>query len=236
MPFPTLDVWQRAAVALDEWSCGYDAGRSKDDPVYLREVTEGRDYGAARARYSSCGDRFHWRQFRLGVREDWVNRAQHKGWKVGQNISKIASIPWAAGYGKALPEFLDLLPGDELLIWNNPTGTDAHSLSITQVSLLDVTTNPGGGMKLTTANYGAGGMSPSAMPGARIGTAQLVYKRGVGGLGHYYGTRKLQRVVRLSDIVKHITAKPDLSSGTLSLTGEDIDALELGWNSRTDKD
>ena len=233
MSFPTLDVWQRGAVALDEWACGYDQGRSKDDPVYLRDVCEGRDFGAARARYSSCGDRFHWRQFRLGVREDWVNRAQHKGWKVGQNISKIASIPWAAGYGKPLPEFLDLLPGDELLIWNNPKGTDAHSLSITQVSLLDVTTNPGGGVKLTTANYGAGGMSPAASPGARIGSSQLVYKRGAGGLGHYYGARMLQRVVRLSDIVEHITAKPDLSSGTLSLTGEDIDALELHW---ADKD
>ncbi len=228
MAFPSLDVWQRGAVALDEWACGYDQGRSKDDPVYLRDVTEGRDFGAARARYSSCGDRFHWRQFRLGVRADFVNRAQHKGWKVGQNISKIASIPWAAGYGKPLPEFLDLEPGDELLIWNSPQGFDAHSLSVLNVDGLT-----GGVVKLTTANYGAGGMSPAASPGARIGTAQLVYKRGAGGLGHYYGARKLQRVVRLSDIVKHITAKPDLSSGTLSLTGEDIDALELHW---ADKD
>lgn len=228
MSFPTLDVWQRGAVALDEWACGYYAGRSKDDPVYLKEVTEGRDFGAMRARYSSCGDRFHWRQFRLGVREKWINRKAFNGWKPGVNISNIAGIPWAAGYGKPLPEFLDLLPGDELLIWNSPQGYDAHSLSV-----LEVTGLTGGAVKLTTANYGAGGMSPAASPGARISTAQLVYKRGVAGLGHYYGTRKLQRVVRLSDIIKHITAKPDLSSGTLSMTGEDIDALELHW---ADKD
>ena len=38
----TLDVWRAAAVALCEYACGYEAGRSKDDPVY-REVTEGRD-------------------------------------------------------------------------------------------------------------------------------------------------------------------------------------------------
>ena len=222
-----LDVWQRAAVALDEYACGYEQGRSKDDPVYLGDVTEGRDYGAMRARYSSCGDRFHWRQHRLGVRADWINRKPN--YRVGQNISLIAGLRWAAGYGKPLPEYISIEPGDELLIWNNPSGTDAHSLSVTQLSVLDVTTGAGI-RKLTTANYGAGGMSPGASPGARLGSGQLVWKQGPAGWGHYYGARRLQRIVRLSEIVKHVTAQPHLAGA--SMTGEDLDALELRWNEK----
>jgi|SRR5215204_2076599 len=214
-----LHVWQRAAVALDEFACGYGQGRSKDDPVYLGDVTEGRDYGAMRARYSSCGDRFHWRQYRLGVRESWINRRPN--YRVGQNISLISGLAWASGYGKPLPEHVDIEIGDELLIWNAPAGSDAHSLSVIGIEL------DGARRVLRTANYGAGGMSPGASPGARLGSGQLVWKQGPAGWGHYYGARRLQRIVRLSDIVAHVTAPPNLAGA--SMTGEDLDALELGW-------
>jgi hypothetical protein len=42
------------------------------------------------------------------------------------------------------------------------------------------------------------------------------------------GTRRVQSVLRLVDLVKLVTAQPNLDGA--AMTGEDLDALELTWN------
>lgn len=218
MPTPelTLDVWRAAAVALCEYACGYTAGRSKDDPIYVA-ITEGRDGPGPehRARYSSCGDLAHWLYTRLGIRAPWLNRNDDDSfgpWKPGQNITRL--------WGTACP--FDQVPssdpswlpeaGDVVLIWN--TGVDAHVM----VSL----GRDGAGLR--TANYGAGGMSPLPFPGAKIASKPVTVHHGK----PFYGTRQIQRYLPLSLAVQHIRVKPNLEGA--KLTGEQFDALEHGWN------
>ena len=219
MPELTLDVWRAAAVALCEYACGGDAGRSKDDAVY-KEITENRDGPGPlqRKTYSSCGDLAHWFYSRLGIREPWVNRTGDGAfgpWKPGANVSQL--------WGNACP--IDLAPpddpnwlpepGDVVLIWN--TGFDAHVM----VSLgLD-------GPNLRTANYGAGGMSPLPSPGAKIAGKPLTRAHG----RPFYGTRQMQRYLPLAAAIKRITVKPDLTGA--SLNGEQVDAIELNWDKGT---
>ena len=211
----TLDVWRAAAVALCEHACGYEAGRSKDDPVYL-EVTEGRDGPGAeqRSRYSSCGDLAHWLYRRLGIRQSWINRTDDNAfgpWKPGQNVARLWGgecpfdevPPNGPGW---MPE-----PGDVVLIWNN--GNDAHVM----VAL------GRDGPALRTANYGAGGMSPLASPGAKIASKVLTFQFGK----PFYGTRRIQRYLPLAAAVRHITVRPDLRGAML--TGEELDAIERAW-------
>jgi hypothetical protein len=217
MPSPdlTLDVWRSAAVALCEYACGFEAGRSKDDPVYL-EVTEKRDGPGPeqRRRYSSCGDLAHWMYKRLGIREAWLNRTDDNAfgpWKPGENISRL----WggACPFDQVPPNDPNWMPeaGDVVLIWN--TGNDAHVM----VAL------GRDGPTLRTANYGAGGMSPLASPGAKIGGKALTFQQGK----PFYGTRQIQRYLPLAAAVQRITVAPDLKGA--ALTGDEFDAIELGW-------
>lgn len=219
LPVLTFDVWQRAAIALCEYACGYAVGRSKDDVIY-KEVTENRDGPGPeqRKRYSSCGDLAHWFYRRLGIRETWVNRTDdnmYGPWKPGANVTQLWGS--ACPFDQVPPNDPNWLPGpgDVVLIWN--TGNDAHVM----VSLgVDETG------QFRTANFGAGGMSPSASPGSKINsTTKVTWKDGK----PFYGSRQIQRYLPLSEAIKHVTVKPDLS-GELKLTGEDVDAIELGWN------
>ena len=218
MPSPelTMDVWRAAAVALCEYACGYDAGRRKDDPVYL-EVTEKRDGPTPELRrhYSSCGDLAHWLYMRLGIREPWLNRTDDnafRSWKPGANVSNL----WgpACPFDRVPPDDPSWAPepGDVVLIWN--TGFDAHVM----VSLGRE------GSTLRTANYGAAGMSPLMFPGSLIKTKALTFH------GHkpFYDIKQIQRYLPLADAVKHISTAPDLTGAVL--TGEQLDAIEKGWN------
>jgi len=217
LPTLTTDVWRRAAVALAEHACGYDAGRTKLDPVYV-EVTEGRDGPGPEQRrhYSSCGDLAHWLYKRLGIREPWVNRTDdgvNGPWRAGENVSRL----WggACPFDQVPPadELWLPEPGDVCLIWN--TGNDAHVM----VALgLDAD-----GKRLRTANYGAGGMSPAVAPGARISSAYVTRQHG----RPFYGARQIQRVLPLAAAVRQISVQPDLRGA--ALTGEEIDAIELNW-------
>lgn len=187
-----------AAVALAVHACGGEKGRSKDDPVYA-EVTEWRDVGAMRARYSSCGDLAHWMLYRLGCRAPWVNRKDMPmGWRVGQNVSLLTSHGELPGGDDWDPE-----PGDILVIWNSPNGYDAH-----------VCVWLGGG---EIANYGAGGMSAAARPGSNITRPSFTWS----GHSWYIGKRRVQRVVSLAHLP--FSEPPDLTGA--ELTGEVIDAL-----------
>jgi hypothetical protein len=218
MPWPelTLDVWRAAAVALCEYACGNRIGRSKDDDVY-KEVTEGRDGPGPdrRRRYSSCGDLAHWLYKRLGIREPWLNRTDDDAfgpWKPGANVSRLwgGSCP----FDEVPPDDPDWMPeaGDVVLIWN--TGIDAHVM---------VSLGREGG-ELRTANYGASGMSPLAFPGAKIASKRLTFQHNK----PFYGTRQIRRFLPLARAIEHITVQPDLTGA--ALTGEQFDAIELGWN------
>jgi hypothetical protein len=215
MPSPdlTLDVWRSAAVALCEYACGYEAGRNKDDPVYL-EVTEGRDGPGPerRRRYSSCGDLAHWLYKRLGVREQWLNRTDDNAfgpWRPGENIARL----WggACPFDQVPPDDPQWMPdpGDVVLIWNS--GIDAHVMVAIGRD----------GAALRTANYGAGGMSPLASPGAKIASKVLTFQHGK----HFYGTRQVQRYLPLSAVVEQLSVPPDLRGA--ALTGEEFDAIKL---------
>jgi hypothetical protein len=124
--------------------------------------------------YSSCGDLPHWLLYRLGVRCSYVNRAEHNDWRSGQNISALAFGCAVARVPKS-GESYDV--GDILLIWNNETGTDAHALVVRKHA----------GVELQTAEYGQPG-------GAQCRRTFVAGK---------IGTRKLQRVIRLEDVLRH---------------------------------
>jgi hypothetical protein len=217
LPQLTLDVWRTLARALCEYAVGYDVGRNKIDPVYV-EVTEGRDGPGPeqRKKYSSCGDLAHWLYKRLGIREQWINRSDDNVfglWTPGANVSDLwgSSCPFDQVPPSGDPTWFPDA-GDVLLIWN--TGNDAHVM----VSL---------GMKdgeLVTANYGAGGMSASISPGSEMGSHKIEWRNGK----PFYGTRQIQRWLPLSEAIKHITVKPDLTG--LTLIGEIDDAIQLNWN------
>lgn len=203
-----LEMYREAAKALDLYAIGELTGRSKDDPIY-DAITEGRDRGASRARYSSCADRAHWKLYRLGVRERWINRAEHHGWIPGINISALAGASIARTPGDLwIPAV-----GDELLVWNG--GLDAHSLAI-----LEIRTDT-----LVTANYGAGGMSAASWPGARRGEAVLSKRHSPNGTQWFYGAKRIQRYLSLELARGIATARPSIPPG-VGLTGEVIDALE----------
>jgi hypothetical protein len=217
MPSPelTLDVWRAATVALVEYACGFEAGRSKDDPVY-KEVTEGRDGPGPeqRRRYSSCGDLAHWLYMRLGIREAWVNRRDDNAfgpWRPGINITQL----WggACPFDRIPPADASWRPdpGDVVLIWN--TGNDAHVMVALGCD----------GNNLRTANYGAGGMSPLASPGAKIAAKPLTFQHGK----LFYGTRQVQRYLPLAEAIKHRKVEPNLKGA--ALTGEEFDAIEANW-------
>ena len=209
-----LEVWQRVAVALCEWACGYDAGRTKDDPVY-KIVTENRDGPGPeqRKKYSSCGDLGHFMLERLGVRAAWINRDDDNAygkWRSGVNISNL--------WGSACP--IDMVPGadwvpepgDILLLWN--TGFDAH------VCVSSGELDQG---RLKTFNYGAGGMSAASNPGAKIGKNKLVWN----GKNWLYGTKIVQRVLPLREVVKIVSVPPILDEGC-AIFGDEHDALIYG--------
>jgi hypothetical protein len=216
---PSLDVLQRAAVAMIRYACGAN-GRGKDDPVYA-EVTEKRDdTPAERARYSSCGDLYHWLMKRFDVEERWVNRTDdgvHGDWEMGKNVSDLAWCPLAFTPGRDwVPA-----PGDCVIVWDNAKGTDAHVMAWLGV-------NPTKPLEYLTGNYGAGGMSAAVWPGANVASKKLEWN----GSRWRYGGRTVQRAVRFADAVKLSKGNIDLtgSPGTAEdlepqVTGEDADAV-----------
>lgn len=200
-PNPDVSIWTMAAVALCEHACGYQAGRTKLDPVYV-EVTEGRDgpTPAARAHYSSCGDLAHWLLERLGVRASWVNRKSLGHYTIGMNIGSLYGCP-IAHVPNAPPA-----PGDICEIWNATDSHDAH---------VCIVLGPGSDDKhLRIANYGAGGMSSATAPGCNISDSPLA--RDAYGWHIGKNARKLQRVIRLVDVVPLITARPVLTGAPVA--------------------
>ncbi len=199
-----VDEYRAASVALNTYFCDGFKGRSKTNPVY-QYVVEGRDNPRTYVNYSSCGDRAAAVLFRLGCRQRMCNRQENLGWKVGANISVLA---FGVSFSKKPDKNWIPQPGDELLIWNTPSGTDAHSLAI-----VEYTPNSD---KATfakevavTANYGASGMSTAIFPGARFAESKLVYDP---KLNQWKcGARIVQRVLPLDKLTETFTNKPILT-------------------------
>jgi hypothetical protein len=220
-----LEAYRIVAVALDEWACGYDKGRPKTDPVY-QQIVEKRDVPSTYAHYSSCADRAHWRLWRLGCRLPFVNREERSplphDWHIGLNIAMLHDVskgsPVLTGGNKvAAPPGVDWVPspGDEMIIWN--TGNDAHSLSVLDWD----------GKLARTSNYGAGGMSPSATPGAKIVEAPLSFDGKVWKYGRTT-LKTVQRVIRLEDVIPTLTVMANLEGPDYTdvYTGEVRDLVE----------
>ena len=208
-----LGAWRLAAVAYASYACGGKAGRSKDDPVY-DAVTEGRDRGAARRSYSSCGDLGHAMLEALGVRAPWLNRKSLGQYRVGMNLSLFnysapARYAWFRSPHVALAYDWAPEPGDILIVANSPTGVDGHCLVVLDTSLSG---------EVATANYGAGGMSAAASPGAKIAHPALRFD----GRSWLVGSRVVRTHVSLADVWPGAAA-PRLDG--VELAGEVLDAI-----------
>lgn len=184
---------RRYMRALARFWCGGYRGRSKLDPTYV-EVTEGRDTKSQWEDYSSCGDLSQALAYHMGVREAWVNRKAHLGWKAGVNLIRFYDKDGPAkspplGY---LPE-----PGDIGFIWL--TGFDAHTF---------VFGDPLPGGLIETFNYGAGGMQPIHFPGSRMSKSPL---RADGGR-LYVGAKVLHEVCTVPQLLERVGTLPDISN------------------------
>jgi hypothetical protein len=175
-----IDRRQALVHRLLDWACNGERGVDEDHPHY-REVTEGRDVGAMRSKYSSCGDLAHWLLYRLGCRAPFVNRAEHRGWKVGANVSLLSTAPHGV---RQLPvPGARFEPGDVLIVWNHQQGHDAHVMVVYE-HRPDLA-------RLVVAEYG--------QPGGHVRKRLLTAN---GGL-LYIGTRKLQRWLPLHLVLTH---------------------------------
>jgi len=166
------ELYARQALVqrLLDWACDGERGVSEDHPHYV-DVTEGRDVGAMRAKYSSCGDLAHWLLYRLGCRAPWVNRKEHRGWKVGANVSLLATAPQSV---RQLPvPGSRFEPGDVLIVWNDTQGRDAHVM-VCYEHRPDLA-------RLVVSEYG--------QPGGHTRKRLMVAQNGL----LWIGTRKLQR-------------------------------------------
>ncbi|MFZ5890638.1 MAG: hypothetical protein ACOY0T_06165 [Myxococcota bacterium] len=161
------------ATELLHYACGkWSGGRSEADSIY-REITEGRDVGAAQRTYSSCGDLAHWLLFRMGCRSAFVNRKEHLGWKTGANVSSLAFCKLAED---ALPDDV-YKAGDILIIWSRADTTDAHVM----IALEHLPP------KLISAEYGQPG---GAIREHTLSTPGVV------------GKRKIHKVLRLMRVLE----------------------------------
>jgi len=175
------DIAQTFATTLLNYACGrWTGGRSENDSVYA-QVTEGRDVGAMQARYSSCGDLAHWLLFRMGCRSAFINRKEHLGWQVGQNITALVS----AKVAENASETDRYAAGDVLIIWSKPDGTDAHVMTVLSH---DAKT-------LTTAEYGQPGGAYREHPWTKPG---------------WIGQRKVHKVLRLLKVMQDAEAQDKL--------------------------
>lgn len=109
-------------------------GRVEKEPVY-QLICEGRDWDynlhIPDVKFSSCGELIHCYLFRMGIRSDFINRTENKGWKSGVNIVRLdATLPDSAHGGPRIVGAVNsqYKKGDVLVIWN--TGLDAHTFSV----------------------------------------------------------------------------------------------------------
>lgn len=199
----SIEEYRQLADLLTFYACGA-SGRGEKDPVYI-SVTEGRDTVPG---YSSCADLAHWLHFRLGLRGSWINRKEHKGWKVGLNVSRLAFSPIADKFPREPYEC-----GDIGIIWARTDTTDAHVLMFRGLM------EPG---TYATSEYG--------QPGGALKSRQISEGK--------IGKRKIHRVLRLQEAIDtcssaNLLLPPDIKTLKLALdycsryfSGEVLDQCE----------
>lgn len=111
-----IDARRALVRPLLAWAC-IGGAWNKVHPNYAA-VTERRQVG----KYSSCGDLAHWMYFRVGVREPWVNRAEHRGWKMGWNVTYLDQKPYRVPSHRSIGELRFEL-GDVIIVRGAP-GTE----------------------------------------------------------------------------------------------------------------
>lgn len=195
-----LEIIRECAGHLLDYACHGDRGRPEGDPVY-DWVTEARDRGAMRVKYSSCGDLAHWLLYRLGVRLSFVNRAEHDGWRSGVNLSllqttsKYGSNKLAAGWpGENWDE---LRAGDILIV----KIAQPHCICVIGFDSKDPT-------KLHTAEYG--------QPGGKLKVHDFASL-----------SKKIFSVLRLEDVLDAAGELAPIDVAPLEkwLTGGELDDL-----------
>lgn len=112
-----LHEYRKRAVGWLEYACAGNPGLDSPRHLEVKEHRKGKGY-------SSCGDLAHWLWYRLGVRLDFLNRAEHQGWTCGANVSRIVS--------QAVPYTGEKLEGGDVIVVANdwPRGRDAHVICI----------------------------------------------------------------------------------------------------------
>jgi hypothetical protein len=168
-----VDALRLHVKPLLDWACA--GGKLDERHPHYTAVTEGRD--PANPKYSSCGDLAHWELFRLGCRQHWVNRKEHLGWGVGQNVSRLAfGAPTSVRRTPRAGARFET--GDVLIVWNKADGTDAHVMVVYEFAF-----SP---LRLVVAEYG--------QPGGHIAERKLTVREGE----LYVGSRQIQRWMPLA--------------------------------------
>jgi hypothetical protein len=177
------------AVTLCEFACNGSRGRPEHGDAVYDAVTEHRDFGAG---YSSCADLAHWMLFRLGVREGFINRREHRGFAQGVNLSRLA---WCK-YSRAASARDRYEPGDILVVWSRTDTLDAH----VTVVLRDSRTEAPAENRIETANYGS--------PGGAIKTSAMRYTVSLAVLG----SRPIRRWIPLAPLLVSLQEQGRLQS------------------------
>jgi hypothetical protein len=203
IPWTTpIDDGAAHALAADlcVYACDGSRGRpEKGDPVY-DAVTEHRDTGKE---YSSCADLAHWMLFRLGVRELFINRVEHRGFKRQVNLSRLAWCVYATA-----PSAADRFePGDILVIWARPDTKDAH------VTVVLEDRRAKGVEEIQTANYGA--------PGGKISTSATSHTKLLGQPAVKLGDRAIRRWLPLCSMLRRLRAADALMPAEDPMRTED---------------
>lgn len=175
---PYLDPHRERVRAYAWDAVNGETGRGELEPRYIAQ-TEGRDVGAARGPYSSCGDLVHGAWYDVGCRSFWVNRKANGTYRDRMNISAICySLP-PLGRRTLQPDSL-ILCGDAFVIWNKDDTSDAHTFLV-----LDHIRETG---MLLSADYG--------QPGGALRRRKLVWET-IGGVAVAFLVGKTKKRVRV---------------------------------------
>jgi hypothetical protein len=124
--------------------------------------------------------------YRMGVRSDYVNRSENKGWKAQKNISNLASSPAA----EVPTTGTQYKAGDIAIIWSESNGTDAHTFVVMGQT----------GDQLQVAEYG--------QPGGAVHNRTIKIQNGK----PFIGNRQIQRVVPLDKAIELARQSGELDS------------------------
>jgi hypothetical protein len=182
-----LFPYRVAAARLLQNVCNGTNGIAETHPI-ARAMTERRDGGKDKDKFSSCGELPMWLYERLGVRLDWLNRAALRSYRWGMNIQLLSARPIGANPIARLPKPGERYEcGDTLIIWKaynkaNPQAytRDAHARV--------VLSHPTGSMG-TVAEYG--------QPGGHVAAVNMTWN----GPGRY-----IQSVLKLEDVLNAANA------------------------------